>query len=120
MSIQPQPEQSDSAVTNEMVQQACLAFGPRAFPSRMRAALEAVIASQPLFGNGLRHMWEPGERVELVGVAQNGGRRNPRPGAVVAVDTELRRHEFLRVRFDDGEERHINPDVMRHEGGSRS
>jgi hypothetical protein len=30
------------------------------------------------------------------------------------VDEELRRHHFLRVRFDDGEERQINPDVMRH------
>lgn len=64
-----------------------------------------------LHGNGLRHLWKPGERVEY---QQGYDPPATRLGVVVGVDGELRRHEFLRVRFDDGEERRINPDVMRH------
>lgn len=64
----------------------------------------------PLSGNSMEWIWEPGERVECVARHEDP----PRPGTVVAIDEILLKHERLRVKFDDGEERHINPDVMRH------
>lgn len=68
----------------------------------------------PLCGPELSNIWKPGERVEYVSHQGAYGPITLRAGVVVAIDEELRRHRFLRVRFDDGEERQINPDVMRH------
>lgn len=72
-----------------------------------------------LSGPDLTRTWKPGERVELVLATWDSYGPPPRPGVVVAVDEVSLRHHRLRVRFDDGEERYINPDVMRHERGSR-
>ena len=54
-------------------------------------------------------VFRPGERVALVS-SQNGPTR---PGTVVEIDLEPVLMAHLRVRFDDGEERQINPDVIR-------
>ncbi len=54
-------------------------------------------------------VFRPGERVALVS-SQN---EPTRPGTVVEIDFEPVLQAHLRVRFDDGEERQINPDVMR-------
>lgn len=53
--------------------------------------------------------FEPGQRVEYPG--RHSGEE--RTGTVVEIDIEPVLHAHLRVRFDDGEERQINPDVMR-------
>lgn len=53
--------------------------------------------------------FDPGQRIEYV-----GWRGEPnRPGTVVEIDIQPVLQTRLRVRFDDGEERQINPDVMR-------
>jgi hypothetical protein len=58
--------------------------------------------------------FEPGERVEAVHRGNGGyGAEEKRPGTVVEIDLVPVVQAHLRVRFDDGEERHINPDVMR-------
>lgn len=51
----------------------------------------------------------PGERVAYV----SSGNEPTRPGTVVEIDIQPVVQAHLRVRFDDGEERQINPDVMR-------
>ena len=56
-------------------------------------------------------VFQPGERVELVPLRL--AKDDLRPGTVVSIDLEPKAHHYLRVRFDDGEERQINPDVMR-------
>jgi len=38
-------------ITDAVVQQACLAYGPKAFPGRMRKALEVVLAASRLEDN---------------------------------------------------------------------
>jgi hypothetical protein len=53
--------------------------------------------------------FKPGERVEYVPMRGE----EPRPGTVVEIDFEPVLMAHMRVRFDDGEERQINPDVMR-------
>ncbi len=71
------------------------------------------IESAPDF---LSHIWKPGERGELVAL-------NPlrnRPGVVVRVNHRPVIHHYLEVRFDDGEQREINPDVMRHVRGEEA
>jgi hypothetical protein len=73
-------------------------------------ALGAILRDAP--SGNFRPRFEPGERVAL-GAFHPGGQ--DRPGVVVAIDTEPVVHHHLRVRFDDGEERQINPDVMRRE-----
>lgn len=74
-----------------------------------RAAIEAIIKHADR-GN-FPPNFEVGERVELVPIRHD---RDPlRPGTVVALDEEPVRNTYLRVLFDDGEERQINPDVMR-------
>ena len=73
-----------------------------------------VEGAVPLCGPPLDEQWTPGERVEEVIHHGPYGPANFRAGVVVAIDEELVRHQHLRVRFDDGEERQINPDVMRH------
>lgn len=58
-------------------------------------------------------VFDEGERVVLDARAATLGRA--RPGVVSAIDHELTVHHYLRVKFDDGEERQINPDVMMRE-----
>jgi hypothetical protein len=58
-------------------------------------------------------VFKPDERVELVEGGYGGNPTTLHPGTVVEIDAQPRIHLSLRVRFDDGEERHINPDVMR-------
>ena len=58
--------------------------------------------------------FEPGQRVEYVHRGNGGyGAEEKRPGTVVEIDFEPVLMAHMRVRFDDGEERQINPDVMR-------
>lgn len=58
--------------------------------------------------------FEPGQRVALVERKNNGyGAEELRPGTVVEIDLVPVVQAHMRVRFDDGEERHINPDAMR-------
>ncbi len=74
----------------------------------------------PLHGRSMTHIWKPGEAVEQVSRRGPYGPEETRPGTVVMVESYLMRHERLIVRFDDGEQRAINPDVMRHRrGGAR-
>ena len=69
----------------------------------------------------LERTWKPGERVELVSGGYGGRPQELRLGTVERIDREYGYSESLVVRFDDGEVRAINPDVMRHrraqEGG---
>lgn len=58
--------------------------------------------------------WKPGERVELCSGGYGGNPREYRPGVVERIDRTYGYHESLIVKFDDGEVRAINPDVMRH------
>ncbi len=79
-------------------------------------AVEAItryVDSLP-FGNWPPN-FEPGERVEYVQRQYDSHLPVIRPGVVVEVDVEPALMAHLRVRFDDGEERQINPDVMRRE-----
>lgn len=58
--------------------------------------------------------FEPGQRVEHVHRGNGGyGAEEIRRGTVVEIDFEPVLQAHLRVLFDDGEERQINPDVMR-------
>lgn len=59
--------------------------------------------------------WTPGERVELVRHTGPYGAEILRQGKVERIDSYLQWHESLVIRFDDGEVRSINPDVLRHE-----
>lgn len=77
----------------------------------MRLAIEADRAQRRSVN--FRPRFEPGERVELVERRGAYGPKQLRPGTVVAIDDEPVTFHHLRVRFDDGEERQINPDVMR-------
>lgn len=80
----------------------------------IRWCIAAIEADRGQFPDGnLRPRFEPGERVEEVIWRGPYGPKEYRPGVVVAIDEEPRMHHYLRVRFDDGEERQINPDVMR-------
>lgn len=62
----------------------------------------------------LGNTWKPGERVELVEGGYGGRPVKTRPGTVACIRRIYGYHERLVVKFDDGEERPINPDVMRH------
>lgn len=73
-----------------------------------------IIESTALSGGSMKHIWKPGERVELVRGGHSGNPVELRAGTVVEVQDYLLRHESLVVHFDDGETRAINPDVMRH------
>jgi hypothetical protein len=58
--------------------------------------------------------WRRGDRVELVSGGHSGNPRKLRPGVVARIERVYGYHERLIVTFDDGEERAINPDVLRH------
>lgn len=64
--------------------------------------------------HALERTWKPGERVEAVSGGYGGNPTILRQGRVERIDREYGYHESLVVRFDDGETRAINPDVMRH------
>jgi hypothetical protein len=70
---------------------------------------EASLQDARLLGFDLGRIWEVGDRVEQV------VRHSPdRPGTVESIRSEIVRIQHLWIRFDDGELRAINPDVMRH------
>jgi len=71
------------------------------------APADVIVPAEPSFPLG--RTWRPGDRVEYVGLD-----RKTRPGTVESIDRQAVWQERLNVRFDDGETRHINPDVMRH------
>lgn len=78
----------------------------------LRSVLELQMELLPR-GNFRPH-FEVGEEVELLHGGYAGNPQVLRPAVVTGLDLELRVHTFLRVKFDDdGEERQINPDVMR-------
>ncbi len=89
------------------------------FTSREETIIHGLItkgvaaALSDLPSGNWRPNFEPDERVEQVIRGAGRGPQALRPGVVVAIDDEPRMHHYLRVKFDDGEERQINPDVMR-------
>ena len=68
----------------------------------------------PLWSVSFKHIWRAGDRVESVLGGHSGAPQELRPGTVVEVSESVFRHEHLIVLFDDGEQRAVNPDVMRH------
>lgn len=76
----------------------------------VKAVMDVLRHSAP--NGNFRPDFEPGERVELV---RRVGYEpeSTTPGVVKSIDVVITRAQYLRVKFDNGEERRINPDVMR-------